>query len=169
MSNFGLAYMEEVAGFVIFVAIIWWKLVPVLKSLANKKAGMIKEQLSATENAQKAAALSIEEAKASLGKAKTDATQIVADAHKSAESIIENAREKAGQEQGRILAKVDQDIDFELSKMRDELTKEFAETVVAAARLLVEKNLDQELHHIVINEAIQASSLNSASSPAEGK
>ncbi|MCL5047643.1 MAG: hypothetical protein M1374_02470 [Firmicutes bacterium] len=158
MSNFGLGYIEEVVGFVIFVGLIWWKLVPVLKSLTNKKATLIKEQLSATENAQKAATASIEAAKASLEKAKADAIQIVADAHKSAENIIEHAKERAAQERGRIASKVDQDIDFELNKVRDAMTKEFAETVVAAARLLVEKHLDQKLHHAVIADAIQAAS-----------
>lgn len=159
MSNFGLAYIEEVVGFVIFVALIWWKLVPVLRSLANKKAGSISEQLSAISNAKKAADDSIEYAKENLEKAKAEAIRIVDEARITAQRIKETGGVKAEQERNRILAKVAQDVDFELHRMRDELEKDFFALLLEAAKSLVTELLDQDLQHLLIADAIDAAAI----------
>ncbi len=167
MSNFGLAYIEEVAGFVIFVALIWWKLVPVLRSLANKKAGSINEQLSAISNAKKAADDSIEYAKENLEKAKAGAVKIVDEARITAQRIKETGAVKAEQERNRILAKVAQDADFELHRMRDELEKDFFALLLEAAKSLVSELLDQDLQHLLIADAIEAASVAGAGNTAD--
>jgi|GEM_PF-5472299 len=164
MSNFGSAYIEEVVGFLLFVALIWWKLVPILKSLTNKKAASIKEQLDAGANAQKAAEDAINQAKDGLEKAKLEAVKIVGDARMTAERIAESTAVKAQQDAKRILAKVEQDVDFEMHKMRDEVTKEFSALVLAAARILLQEHLDKDLHHVLIEEAIDAVSKDGGSS-----
>jgi F-type H+-transporting ATPase subunit b len=163
MSNFGSTYIEEFVGFLIFLGLIWWKLIPIARSLANQKEKTIRDQLDAVSNAQKVAENLIALAKEHLEEAKIEAVKIVDDAREIAQNIKENGISKAEHERDRILAKVDQDVNFELYRMRDELEKDFSLLLLEAAKLLVSELLDQDLHHLLLAEAINSTSIDSDS------
>jgi F-type H+-transporting ATPase subunit b len=155
-ANFGERYVLEWAGLVLVVAVIWWKVVPWLRVQMNAKQSSIKAQLAAGDEARAAAERIVAQRSAELEAARREAAAIVEQAKRSAAQIVEDGRTRGEDEYQRLVTRASTEIELARARSRDEVTWRIAGLVISAAEAVVEAELDTEMHHHLIDEAIAA-------------
>lgn len=158
-DNFGLSYILEIVGIVIVVALIWRYIAPPLNRVMNAKLESIRGQLAAGDEARAEAERLVTERKSALAAAKSEATLIVEQANKSAQFLREDGIRRAEEEYGRIVSRIEHEIEAARSRARQEVLSELGAVVVAATEVVVRAELDTRSHRRLIDEAIGATEL----------
>jgi F-type H+-transporting ATPase subunit b len=155
-GNFGISYILEIVGLVIVAGLITRYIGPPLKKLMNKKLDSIKSQLTAGDEARAEAAQLVKEQKAQLVTAKTQATQIVDQASKSALLLVEDGKRSAEEVYGRFVTRIDQEIVATKIRARQGVLDDLGAVIVSATEVVVRAELNGTSHHRLIDEAISA-------------
>ncbi|KPC52193.1 F0F1 ATP synthase subunit B [Amantichitinum ursilacus] len=154
-----MEFNTSLIGQVITFALLVWftmKVVwPPLTGMMEKRAQRIAEGLSAADrarqdlaNAEKASADKLREAKAS-------AAELVAQAEKRANQIIDEAKEKAKVEGERITAGAQAEITQQLEQARGVLRQQVASLALAGATKILQREIDAGKHAELL-ESIKA-------------
>jgi F-type H+-transporting ATPase subunit b len=130
---------------------------PVLKMLDERRA-RIQEGLSAAERGLEAGEEAAKAAAAQLDEARREGQQVVANAQQVAQRLQEEARTQAQQQQEAILERARAEIQQERDAAIAELRKEFADLTISAAEKVIGQSLDRQAHQRLIDEALQESS-----------
>ena len=96
----------------------------------------------------------LEEHRALIGQAKSEAGEILAEARKVAESQRERAREEIEADRQRRLEETRKQIEAETARALEQIRAEVAELTLAATAKVTGKVLDREDHRRLIEDAI---------------
>jgi F-type H+-transporting ATPase subunit b len=99
--------------------------------------------LEAADRSKRELELAEHKAIAIIREAKTEASQIVDNAHKRSIQIIDEAKENARTESKRILDNAGEEMLREVSKTKEGLRKQLAGLAVAGAGKIIKRNLDE--------------------------
>ena len=94
----------------------------------------------------------LEEQRALLMSARTEAQGIISEAQKSAERVRKDTLDRARVEQEELLARAKREIEDERARAVDSLRREAVDLAVAAASKLVEKRLDTQEDRRIVTE-----------------
>ncbi|HUY30817.1 MAG TPA: F0F1 ATP synthase subunit B [Acidimicrobiales bacterium] len=155
-ANFGLSYILEVVGLAFVVAFVVRKVVPPLRAAMNRQEAAIRAQLAAGDEARAAAERLVASRRADLERARAEAETIVAQARESAEQLASDGQRRAEEERARLVARAAVEVELARAQARDEVTSRVAALVIVAAEAVVEAELDGEMHHHLIAQAIAA-------------
>ena len=155
-ANIGESFVLEIVGIVIVFLIVRRYIAPLLAKLMNQRAESIRVQLAAGDEARAAAQELVAERHRALEQAREEAVGIVEQARHSAEQLVAEGHRKSQGEYGRIVARATVEIELERNRVRDEVMREMSLLVVTGARRLVDEELDEPRHHLLIDEAIVA-------------
>lgn len=155
-GNFGISFLLEILGIVIVAALIWRYIAPPLNKVMAKKLESIKGQLAAGAEARAESEHLVEERKNALAAATVEAGQIVEQAKRSADFLLSDGVRRAEEEYGRIIGRIEHEVEAARSRARQEVLNELGAVVVAATEVVVRAELDGTSHHRLINEAITA-------------
>ena len=155
-DNFGLSFGLEILGIVIVVALIWRYIAPPIGRAMGRRLEAIRAQLAAGEDARAAAARLVEERRIALESARAESIEIVAQAKRSAAFLLDDGVRRAEEEYGRIVSRIEHEIEAARSRARQEVLSELGAVVVAVTEVVVRAELDETLHHRLIDEAIAA-------------
>ena len=158
------AILPDMAEFIpmLIIFIVLWIILakfgwPMFESMLDKREKMIKDALEKSEEARIESERVLEEYRAQLADAKTQAAQIVADAKQTGEAAKADITAKAQSEATDMIAKAKAAIEAEKKAAIAELQSSVADTSVAvAARLIGEDLTDGEHRKIIeryVNEA----------------
>jgi len=160
-ANFGISFLLEIVGVVIVGGLIWRYIAPPLNKMMTRKLESIKGQLSAGDEARAEAVRVVGEHHSALEAAKLEAVQILEQAKKSSEFLVNDGVRRAEEEYGRIVSRIEHEIEAARSRARQEVLSELGAVVVVATEVVVRAELDATSHHRLIGEAIAATETDS--------
>lgn len=149
--NFNLTLIGQMISFGVFVwftmKFVW---TPIVKALEDRKA-KIAEGLAAAERGHHEQELGQKRAKEIMQQAKAQAAELVGQAQRRANEIIDEARQEARVEGSRLVAAAKAEIDQETNRAREDLRQRVADLAVAAAEKILQREIDAKAHATLVD------------------
>ena len=149
--NFGLFFWTWIVFIALFFVLKKFAWPTLLKSVEEREKKIAK-QLADAEAANAQAQKLLEDHKASIAQARTEAQDIVAKSKVVAQKEREVLLAKAHEEQEQLLERARREIGAERDKAIVALRREAVDLSIAAASKLVETNLDSEANRKLVTE-----------------
>ena len=134
-----------------FIKAVLWE--PVINVLEDRKS-RIADGLAASEKGLKDQELAVDNAKQLIKKAKQEASDIISQAKARDSQMMQEAKEKAVEEAGRVLAGAHAEINQEVNRAKDSLRVQVSELAVAGASKILGKEIDANAHKSALKELI---------------
>jgi F-type H+-transporting ATPase subunit b len=145
----------EILTFLIMLAILARYVYPEVVKIAEARQRAIAEELATAEKARADAEARLQEANAKLADARRTADTVVEGANRSGEQLRQELREKAEAEYQRVVEGAQKDIEAERERALESARAEVAGMVVVATRKVIGETLDERRHHKLIEDAIE--------------
>jgi F-type H+-transporting ATPase subunit b len=126
---------------------------PIQKTIDDRRA-RIRESVEEAERARAESRNLLEEHRALIGQAKTEAGGILAEARKVADSQRERAREEIEEDRQRRLEDTRRQIEAETARALEQIRSEVADLTLVATSKVTGKVLDRDDHRRLIEDAI---------------
>jgi len=134
---------------IVFLLLVWFtmsKVWPPIAKALDERAAKIREGLSAADKAKADLAAANQRVEKELSAARNDAAQRLADAERLAQSMIEEAKSKAGEEGAKIVAAARAEAEQEAIKAREALRDQVASLAVKGAEQILRREVDANVH-----------------------
>ena len=134
---------------IVFLLLVWFtmtKVWPPIAAALDARAAKIREGLSAADKAKADLAAANQRVEKELSAARNDAAQRLADAERLAQSMIEEAKSKAGEEGAKIVAAARTEAEQEAIKAREALRDQVASLAVKGAEQILRREVDANVH-----------------------
>jgi F-type H+-transporting ATPase subunit b len=128
---------------------------PWIISIAEARQRAITEQLAEAEKAKAEAEAHLKEADAKLADARRTAETVIEGANRSAEQLRQELRQKAEAEYQRIVEGAQRDIEVERERALQSARDQVADLVVAATQKVIGETLDDQKHKQLIERAME--------------
>jgi len=158
-------FLVETVGFLLMLLFLAYVPLPFLGipkpvfpwiiGIAEARQREITEHLTAAEKARAEAEARLKDADGKLADARKTADTVIEGANRSAEQLRAELREKAEAEYQRIVGGAQRDIDAERERALQSARNEVAGMVVAATRKVIGETLDDTRHRRLIEQAIE--------------
>lgn len=155
-SIFNLVFGLEWVGLALLAVFIWRKIWPPLNRAMTARAESIRESLEAGDRARAEGERRVEDARARLAAARTEAEALVDQARRSAAQLEEDGRRLAEEEAARIIARSEVEVGLERARVAEQVGREVSEVVLRATDEIVRRELDAVAHRRLLDEAIRA-------------
>jgi F-type H+-transporting ATPase subunit b len=149
-------YYAELVGFAIFIGLIIWKIVPLVRPLLDRRRETIRASIDGAEAALRGAETELERRKALLDEARVEARTIVENAESAAAQLREDGRARAEADYERTVRDAHAEIERETQLARDEVAREVGEIALAAAERVVRAEIDPARQHALVDQVIAA-------------
>ncbi|HCO43117.1 MAG TPA: F0F1 ATP synthase subunit B [Gammaproteobacteria bacterium] len=134
---------------IVFAVLVWFTMrfvwPPITKAI-DERTQKIADGLSAAERARLELATANRRVEEQLSAARADAAQRLADAERLAQSMIEEAKARAAEEGGKIVAAARAEAQQELVKAREALRGQVADLAVRGAEQILRREVDANAH-----------------------
>lgn len=127
---------------------------PVLNKL-DERASRIRESLQKAEEVRQEAERTEQQFQARVQEARQEGQAIMAQASKTGESLVEEARQRARQEGEALLTRARSEIEMERDRAIAQLQERFADLTILAASKVIGQTLDKEAHARLIAEVLE--------------
>jgi F-type H+-transporting ATPase subunit b len=144
----------ELITFLVMMAILARWVYPEIVRLAEGRQRLIAEQLAEAEKSRAAAAAELKEAEAKLAEARKTAQSVIEAATKSGEQLRQELKQKAEEEAKRLAETARKEIEAERERAIQSVRNEVASLVVAATEKVIGETLDEGKHKLLIERAI---------------
>ena len=158
-SNFLIpngTFIVEIIAFLIVLAVVGRYVLPYLNTALSERAERIRGELEAASAAKEDAAAADEERRSALEGARQQAREIVAQAHHTAEQVLNEAQARGQAEHERILAAADAEVRLARQRAVEEAASRLGELVLDVVERIVGREVDAESHRDLIDEAVAA-------------
>jgi F-type H+-transporting ATPase subunit b len=150
--NINLTLIAQMIAFAVFVAFCMKYVWPPIVKALDERATKIAEGLAAAERGQQEQEIGRQKALEELKAAKAKAADIVAQAQKRYNEVLDEAKRDAQGEAHRIKTAARAEIDQETNRAREELRERMATLAVAAAEKVLEKEVDASAHKALLDK-----------------
>jgi F-type H+-transporting ATPase subunit b len=130
--------------FVLVLVVLYWKAYPVILGAVEAREARIADLLSAAQRDREEAQQLLEEQRARHEELRTQVQEMLAEGRTAGERVREEIVAEARREQQAILERARREIEQETGRALAELKGQAVDLAIAAASRLVEKDLDQE-------------------------
>ncbi|MFI5282794.1 MAG: F0F1 ATP synthase subunit B [Candidatus Dormibacterales bacterium] len=144
----------ELITFLIMLAILARYVYPEIVRLAEARQKAIAEQLREAEQSRAAAEDRLKEAEAKLADARKTAQSVIDAASKSGEQLRQELRQKADEESKRTVEAARKEIEAERDEAVRSVRREVAGLVISATEKVIGETLDDDRHRKLIDKAI---------------
>jgi F-type H+-transporting ATPase subunit b len=149
----GLMIWTIVCFFITFFVLRRYAFGPIQKMLDDRRE-QIRRSIEEAENAREEAGKLLEEHRALMNQAKSDAEQILAEARRTAQAMELRMREETEQERQRRLEETRREIAAETARALEQIRSEVADLTLEATSIVIGKKLDSDRDRELITEAI---------------
>ncbi|MBK5929868.1 F0F1 ATP synthase subunit B [Halochromatium salexigens] len=149
--NINLTLISQMIAFAVFVAFCMKYVWPPIMKALDERATKIAEGLAAAERGQQEQEIGRQKALEEMKAAKTKAADIVAQAQKRYNEVMDEAKRDAQGEAERIRTAAHAEIEQETNRAREELRERMATLAVAAAEKVLEKEVDASAHKALLD------------------
>jgi len=125
-----------------------------IQKMLDERREQIRRSIEEADNARDEARKLLEEHRALIGQARSDAEGIIAEARKTRESMEQRMREETEAERQRRLEETRREIAAETQRALEQIRSEVADLTLEATAIVVGKKLDAERDRELIADAI---------------
>jgi len=125
-----------------------------IQTILDERREQIRRSIEEADNARDEARKLLEEHRALIGQARSDAEGIIAEARKTRESMEQRMREETEAERQRRLEETRREIAAETQRALEQIRSEVADLTLEATSIVVGKKLDADRDRELISEAI---------------
>jgi F-type H+-transporting ATPase subunit b len=133
----------------VFLILVWFTMKfiwpPMAKAL-DERAAKIADGLAAADKAKADLSAANQRVEDELAKTRTETASRLADAERRAQAIVEEAKAKATEEGGKIIAAAKADADQQTVKARETLREQVAALAVKGAEQILRKEVNAGVH-----------------------
>lgn len=144
--NINLTMVSQAIAFAIFIWFVVKFVWPPLINAIETRQKTIADGLAAADRARAETDATHKRLDAELSAARTQAALRMADAEKSALTLLEEARAKANAESARIIELARQEAENQVAKARDRLRSEVAGLAVKGAEQILRREVNAGVH-----------------------
>ncbi len=148
--NINLTLLVQMIAFGVFAAFCMKYIWPPIMKALEERAAKIAEGLAAAERGKQEQELGEQRAVAVMKEAKTQAADVVAQAQKRYNEILDEAKRDAQAEAERIRHAAHAEIEQEANRAREELRERMAQLAIAAAEKILQKEVDASAHKDIV-------------------
>ena len=141
----------QIIVFAILVAFTMKFVWPPIAAALDERARKIADGLAAADKAKSELAAADKRVEAELAKSRADTAQMLADAERRAQSIIEEAKSRATEEGAKIVAAAKAEAEQQAVKAREALREQVAALAVRGAEQILRKEVNAGVHAELLN------------------
>jgi F-type H+-transporting ATPase subunit b len=150
------SYIAELIGFVIFIGLIGWKIVPRVMPLVDRRRETIRSSIDGARSARESAEQVREGRLQLLEEARREAATILEQAKQTAVQIVADGESRAAEEYERLVRDARAEVDVARQRARDEVSAEIVGIVIGAAEEVVRAEIDESRQRSLVGEVIAA-------------
>lgn len=150
--NINSTIIGQMIAFSIFVWFCMKFVWPPLIGAINERQRKIEEGLNAAEKAKADLASAETQVQAEFAAAKSEAASIIERANRTANQMIEDAKEQARIEGERIIAAAHASLEQEVMQTREQLRSQVASLAVLGAEKILEDKVDEQKHASMLEQ-----------------
>lgn len=150
--NINMTLLGQMIAFTLFVWFCMKFVWPPVTTALRERQKKIAEGLDAANRAERSLELAQEKATSQMREGKEQAAEIIENANKRANQIIDEAKEAARVEGARLVAAAQAEVEQEVNRAKETLRKQVSELAVAGAAKILGKSVDAEAHSDLLNQ-----------------
>ena len=150
--NINATLIGQAIAFFLFVVFCMKYVWPPIMQALEERTKKIADGLAAGEHGQREQALAEERAKELLREAKVQASEIITRADKRAAEIVDEAKDDAKAEGGRLLTAAQAEIEQEVNRVKEDLRGQVVAIALAGASKVLEREVDETAHAELMNK-----------------
>jgi F-type H+-transporting ATPase subunit b len=139
---------------IVFAILVWFTMKfvwPPIAAALDERARRIAEGLAAADKAKAELAAADKRVEEELAKSRGDTAQMLADAERRAQAIIEEAKSRATEEGAKIVAAAKAEAEQQAVKAREALREQVAALAVKGAEQILRKEVNAGVHAELLN------------------
>jgi len=136
----------QIIVFLLLVGFVQKYVWPYMAAALDERAQKIKEGLAAADKAKSELADADKRVEQELSKARADTAQMLADAERRAQAIVEEAKSRATEEGAKIVAAAKTEAEQQTVKAREALREQVAALAVKGAEQILRKEVNAGVH-----------------------
>ncbi len=144
------------AAFLIVVAFIWWKIVPIVRKQIKASKEKIKEDVNYAERAAETAKAELADMRAGLGDTDRERERILAEARASAENLEVELKTRADQEAADLRSRSEQDVELARIQAESDIARAVSDQAFEAVQGVVSESLTSELQSRLVDSYIDS-------------
>jgi F-type H+-transporting ATPase subunit b len=150
--NLNATIIGQLIAFAVFVMFCMKYVWPPITAILEERQNKIADGLEAAERAQRDLNLAQNKAADELRAAKQQGAELIEQASKRANLIIDEAKDKARVEGQRLIAAAQAEIAMETQRAREALRAQVAAIAIAGAEKILESTIDQAANEELMNK-----------------
>ena len=150
--NITLTLFAQMAAFIALIYFVNKVLWGPMSAMLEERQKRIADGLAAAEKGKEEQALAEKNALAKISEAKTQAAEIVAQAQKRSNEIVDEAKNSARDEADRIVVAANAEIEQEVNRAKEKLRKEVSGIALAGASKILKKEVDAKAHNALLKD-----------------
>jgi F-type H+-transporting ATPase subunit b len=153
--NINATFFAELLAFCIFVFITYRYIWPSMENLLEDRRKEISDGLEAASQSQRKLEEANTESSKILDEAKAEASNLINQAGSRGDQIIDEAKNQAVEEQKKIKASAEADIEQNINKAKEGLRQEVSALVIAGAEQILNKEVDEKANKEIVEKLIK--------------
>jgi F-type H+-transporting ATPase subunit b len=149
-------FIIELVVFLVLVVVIGRKLIPYVSAQMAKTQERIRASLEAADQASADAAAADDERHAVLEETRRTAQEILAQADRTAEAVRVGAQARGQTEYERIVGSAQAEVALARQRAVEEAANRLGQIVMDVVERVIEREVNAEAHHDLIEEAVSA-------------
>lgn len=150
--NINITLLGQTLAFIVFVAFCMKFVWPPIMAALDERKKKIADGLAQAERGFKQQELAQQNAEKKLSEAKRQATDILNQAQKRANTIIAEAKSAAVEEGNRIKETAHNEVEKEVNRVKEQLRVQVSSIAVAGAERILRKEIDASSHQDMLDE-----------------
>ena len=153
--NINATFFAELLAFCIFVFITYRFIWPSMENLLEDRRKEISDGLEAASQSQRKLEEANTESSKILDEAKAEASNLINQAGSRGDQILDEAKNQAVEEQKKIKASAEADIEQNINKAKEGLRQEVSALVIAGAEQILNKEVDEKANKEIVEKLIK--------------
>ena len=153
--NINATFFAELLAFCIFVFITYRYIWPSMENLLEDRRKEISDGLEAASQSQRKLEEANTESSKILDEAKAEASNLINQAGSRGDQILDEAKNQAVEEQKKIKASAEADIEQNINKAKEGLRQEVSALVLAGAEQILNKEVDEKANKEIVEKLIK--------------
>ena len=153
--NINATFFAELLAFCIFVFITYRYIWPSMENLLEDRRKEISDGLEAASQSQRKLEEANTESSKILDEAKAEASNLINQAGSRGDQILDEAKNQAVEEQKKIKASAEADIEQNINKAKEGLKQEVSALVIAGAEQILNKEVDEKANKEIVEKLIK--------------
>jgi len=150
--NITLTLFAQMAAFVLLIYFVNRVLWGPMSEMLEDRQKRIADGLAAAEKGKEEQALAEKNAMQKITEAKAQAAEIVAQAQKRSNEIVDDAKNTARTEADRILVSASAEIEQEVNRAKEKLRKDVSAIALAGASKILKKEVNAKTHNALLKD-----------------